>query len=240
MSIRTAAGDCTVRFDGRRDRTVRGHVVVVVKPDDTVLVHDVDGYQPVAWLTRPAELTLTRDPLWLVAIDGDETLRVAAEGEVTVTDHEATEAGVPVGDCRCGGPLVRSGGAVACLECDGRFPLPGGASVREAICDDCGLPTIRVERGETFEVCLDYDCESLLAAVEARFDREWDCPECGGALEVLRRGGLIAGCENYPDCETGFAVPDGTLVDDCDCGLPVFETASGRRCLDSGCDRGAG
>ena len=47
-------------------------------------------------------------------------------------------------------------------------------------------------------------------------------------------------CENYPDCETGFAVPDGTLVDDCDCGLPVFETASGRRCLDSGCDRGAG
>jgi len=82
-----------------------------------------------------------------------------------------------------------------------------------------------------------YECESLLAAVEARFDREWDCPECGGALEVLRRGGLIAGCENYPDCETGFAVPDGTLVGECDCGLPVFETASGRRCLDSGCDR---
>ena len=60
MSIRTLAGDCTVRFDGRRDRTVRGRVLVVVKPDDTVLVHDIDGYQPVAWLTRPAELTLDR------------------------------------------------------------------------------------------------------------------------------------------------------------------------------------
>jgi DNA topoisomerase-1 len=229
MSIRTAAGDCTVRFDGRRDRTVRGRVLVVIKPDDTVLVHDVDGYQPVAWLTR--------DPLWLVAIDGDETLRVTAEGDVTVTEHDATDAGVPVGRCRCGGSLVRSSGTVACLECDERFPLPGGAAVQEATCGDCGLPRIRVERGEIFEVCLDYDCESLLSAVEARFDREWDCPECGGALEVLRRGGLVAGCENYPDCETGFAVPDGTLVGNCGCGLPVFETASDRRCLDSGCDR---
>ena len=237
MSIRTLAGDCTVRFDGRRDRTVRGRVLVVVKPDDTVLVHDIDGYQPVAWLTRPAELTLTRDPLWLVAVDGDETLRVAAEGEVAVTEHDATDAGVPVGNCRCGGPLVRSGGAVACLECDERLPLPNGATVGEATCGDCGLPTIRVERGEAFELCLDYECESLLAAVEARFDREWDCPACGDALEILRRGGLIAGCENYPNCETGFAVPDGTLVGECDCGLPVFETASGRRCLDSGCDR---
>ena len=43
MSIRTLAGDCTVRFDGRRDRTVRGRVLVVVKPDDTVLVPS-NGY----------------------------------------------------------------------------------------------------------------------------------------------------------------------------------------------------
>ena len=236
MSTRVIAGDCTVRSGGRRETTRRGRVVVVVKPDDTVLVHDADGYQPVAWLTRPAELTLSTDPLWLVAVDGDESLHVAAEGEVTVAEHETTDAGVPVGECRCGGPLVRAGGAVSCLGCRERFPLPGGASVRESTCDDCGLPRIRVERGETFEVCLDYDCESLLSAVEGRFDREWDCPECGGALEILRRGGLIAGCEDYPDCETGFALPDGSVAGDCDCGLPRFETDAGERCLDSGCD----
>jgi len=33
MSIRTIAGDCLVRFEGRRERTVRGRVVVLIKPD---------------------------------------------------------------------------------------------------------------------------------------------------------------------------------------------------------------
>jgi DNA topoisomerase-1 len=234
MPTRTIAGDCIVRFDGSRDRHLRGRVLVVVKPDDTVLVHDADGYQPVAWLTRPGELTLTRDPLWLVAVDGDETLRVEAAGEVTVAEHDVGEAGLPVGDCRCGGPLVRARGVVACLDCEDRFPLPNGATVREETCD-CGLPRFRVDRGETLDLCLDRDCGSLLAAVRERFDREWDCPDCGGDLEVLRRGGLLAGCERYPDCETGFGIPEGLVVGECDCGLPRFRTAGGERCLDTGC-----
>jgi len=71
------------------------------------LVHDTDGYQPVAWLTRPESLSVTRDPLWLLASDGDETLRIEAAGDVALTEHEATDAGTPVGDCRCGGQLVR-------------------------------------------------------------------------------------------------------------------------------------
>ena len=99
---------------------------------------------------------------------------------------------------------------------------------------------MRVERGSAFEVCLDRSCESLDERVRAAHDREWDCPDCGADLRILRRGGLIAGCERYPDCETGFAIPAGTVVDGCDCGLPVFETASGRRCLDAGCQRDAG
>lgn len=232
--LRVFAGDCAIETEGTRTRTQRGFVVVVVKPDNTTLVHDADGYQPVAWLTRPAELTLTRDPLWLVAVDGDETLRIEAAGEVTVTDHEVTAAGAPVGGCTCGGPLVLTTNTVVCLECDRAFALPSGATVLEESCG-CGLPEFRIDRGETFELCLEYDCGSLLEAVRARFDREWDCPDCDGDLEILRRGGIIAGCERYPDCETGFAIPDGTVAGECDCGLPRFETAGGERCLDSGC-----
>jgi DNA topoisomerase-1 len=234
MPIRTIAGDCTVRVDGRRERTVRGRVLVVVKPDDTVLVHDTDGYQPVAWLTRPESLSVTRDPLWLAASDGDETLRVEAVGDATVTEHDASEAGTPIGACRCGGRLVRSGSDAVCLDCEDRFGLPSGASTIESTCE-CGLPQFRIERGERFELCLDRECGSLLEAVRAAFDREWGCPNCDGDLRILRRGGLIAGCERYPDCETGFAVPDGLVVGSCGCGLPEFETANGRRCLDSSC-----
>ncbi len=35
MSIRTIAGDCLVYFDGRRERTVRGNVLAITKPDST-------------------------------------------------------------------------------------------------------------------------------------------------------------------------------------------------------------
>ncbi|MFB6301383.1 MAG: hypothetical protein ABEH78_00760, partial [Haloferacaceae archaeon] len=51
-TVRVLAGECTVRFEGSRERTQRGHVIVVIKPDRTTLVHDADGYQPAAWLTR--------------------------------------------------------------------------------------------------------------------------------------------------------------------------------------------
>jgi DNA topoisomerase-1 len=47
---------------------------------------------------------------------------------------------------------------------------------------------------------------------------------------------LLAGCDAYPECETAFSLPTGVVVDDCECGLPVFETGRGRRCLDSTCE----
>jgi DNA topoisomerase-1 len=96
---------------------------------------------------------------------------------------------------------------------------------------------MRVERGEAFECCIDRNCQPLDDRVQAQFDREWDCPHCSGDLQIIRRGGLLAGCENYPECDTGYAFPSGIVIGDCPCGLPLFETDSGRRCLDSGCDR---
>ena len=248
--IRVAAGECTVReraaseteteTEAGEAREVRGRVVVVVKPDDTVLVHDADGYQPVAWLTRADGVSWeSGDGFALTARKDERVLLVTGHDRETEVRYDATAAGLPVGDCRCGGPLVRADGGVHCLDCDRRYGLPRDATVLEAECD-CGLPRFAAERGRRFELCLDRDCEasrSLDEAVREAFDGEWACPDCGAALRVIRRGGLMLGCERYPDCETGFAVPTGTVAGDCDCGLPAFETGSGRRCVDSTCDR---
>lgn len=238
QGIRVFAGECTTTFEGTRDREQRGDVVVLIKPDNTVLVHDADGYRPVAWLTRAQTLAYEHDDGFaLTAADGDQRLRVVAHGEHGGAHYPASTAGSPVGTCPgCDATLVRAGGAVTCLGCEERYGLPAGAVVLADTCS-CGLPRMDVERGDAFEVCIDYACESLDDAVRERFDRAWDCPECGAALRVLRRGGLIAGCERYPECETGFSIPDGTVAGDCDCGLPAFDTPSGQRCLDAACGR---
>jgi DNA topoisomerase-1 len=235
---RLFAGECTTEFEGTgpRARRQRGHVVCLVKPDDTVLVHDADGYQPVAWLTRPEALTVESDPVRVLARDGDQRLRVTVHDASARSSVPASAAGTPVGDCPgCGGVLVRTKGGVSCVDCDARYGLPGDASVLDESCD-CGLPRIRAERGAAFEVCLDRDCESLDAAVREAFDRAWDCPDCGSDLRVIRRGGLLAGCDAYPDCETAFSMPRGVVAGTCDCGLPAFRTPSGgQRCLDATC-----
>lgn len=233
------AGECTTVYEGSERENQRGEVVVLVKPDDTVLVHDADGYQPVAWLTRAdaVECTSDEDGFVITATAGDERLEVVSHVRHGFSQYSVSSAGVSVGNCPdCGRSLVRTGGEVTCLGCETRYGLPRRAAVLEETCF-CGLPTMRVERGEAFELCIDRSCESLDDAVRDRFDHEWDCPNCDGDLHILRRGGLIAGCEQYPDCDTGFAVPAGVVTDTCDCGLPVFSTANGRRCLDSTCER---
>jgi DNA topoisomerase-1 len=108
--------------------------------------------------------------------------------------------------------------------------------VLEETCADCGRPQFRVERGHSFVVCLDYECDSLDDRVRSAFDRRFECPDCGDDLRVLRRGGLLLGCDSYPTCETSFAFPSGRHDGCCPCGLPAFETATGRHCLDSRCD----
>jgi DNA topoisomerase-1 len=52
------AGRCTTAFEGPREQEQYGDMIVLAKPDGTVLVHDADGYQPVAWLTRASTVTV--------------------------------------------------------------------------------------------------------------------------------------------------------------------------------------
>jgi DNA topoisomerase-1 len=222
--IHVYSGDCTTTYHGGDGpRRERGRVVVVQKPDGTLLVHDAEGYQPVAWLTRANAVHRETDGeggFGLVAVKDDERLRVESHADADHASYGATAAGTEVGTCPdCRGLLVRARGAVTCLDCSAEYGLPRDAATLDATCD-CGLPRMAVERGARFELCVDRDCEQLDEKVRKRFDREWSCPDCEGDLRVLRERTLFLGCENYPDCETTFALPDREVVGTCECGLP--------------------
>ncbi len=235
-SARVIAGRCTTVFEGTREQEQHGDMVVLTKPDGTVLIHDSTGYQPVAWLTRAEAVTVTDGRI--TASDGDQQLIVTIHREHTRETPPVTDAGIPVGACpNCADSLVRHSGTVSCPGCGALYPLPSKTTVLDDCCSACGLPQLRVERGASFDVCLDRDCDPLDEHVRGAFDREWDCPDCAGKLRVIRRGGLLLGCENYPDCETSFVFPAGRHVGTCGCGLPLFETSNGQRCPDSTCDR---
>lgn len=240
-AISMLAGDCTVRFEDGDDqlREERGSVLAVLKPDGTLLVHDREGYRPAAWLTR-AETVSTRSAdngAVIDALDGDRRLVVTCHEEHGYSAYPVTGAGPPAGDCpACDGPLVRTPAAVECLDCTVRHAIPRDATVLSDRCETCGSPRMRVDRGAALACCVDRECESMDDLVRERFDGAWDCPACGSPLRILRRGGLIAGCGAYPDCETAFAIPAGIHVGTCGvCGLPAFGTGSGRRCLDASC-----
>ncbi|MFC7234984.1 topoisomerase DNA-binding C4 zinc finger domain-containing protein [Halosegnis marinus] len=229
---RLIAGDCTATFDGDRARETRGRVVCLRKPDDTVLLHDAAGYRPVAWLTRPDASVVAGDPPTLDARDGDDRLRVLFHETSVDVRVPVSAAGDPAGACPdCDGALVARSGTLACTDCDREYVLPAGAEVLDERCD-CGLPRVVAVRGDRFEVCADRSCESLDDAVRERFDRAFDCPDCGDDLRVVRAGGLLLGCDAYPDCEAAFALPAAEHDGTCACGLPTF----GGACLDRECD----
>ena len=247
-TVHVYAGECTTTYHGDGDTTrQRGRVVVVHKPDGTVLVHDSQGYQPVEWLTRANAVHREQGEdgsFALVAVKDDERLRVESHGDGSHARHDATPAGVPVGTCPdCAKTLVWARGAVTCLHCSAEYGLPGDATVVDSTCE-CGLPRMAVERGARFELCVDRGCEGLDEAVRERFDREWSCPDCDGDLRVVRERTLFLGCENYPDCESSFALPSRQVVGDCECGLPRVEVdardesprGDSSRCLDPDCE----
>jgi DNA topoisomerase-1 len=235
-AIRVLAGDCTVRYSGGEAREQRGAVLVVVKPDNTVLVHDASGYQPAAWLTRADTVSFARDAdgFRLVAREAGTRLRVESHEEYGHAHYPVSPAGTPVGDCpACGGRLVRDGGRVVCTGCLDSHAIPRDATIEGGTCEDCGLPTMVAERGARLEVCVDYDCESLAAAASERFGDAWDCPDCGSTLAIRQDRGLRAVCE---DCGNAVSIPAGTVAGTCEeCGLPAFDDGDGRRCLDGDC-----
>jgi DNA topoisomerase-1 len=231
-STEVIAGRCTATYDDGDVHEYRGDVVMICKPDDTVLVHDAEGYQPVAWLSRADRVAIGDDGLraWC----DDAFLAVSVHDRYGGGRFPTGTAGTPVAPCPdCDETFVRASGRVSCVECDATYGLPGDATVLESTCEDCGRPEIAVERGQRFEVCLDPGCDPLEAAVAAAFDRVWSCPDCGEDLRVRRRGGLLLGCEAYPECEWSRSFPRETFDGECACGLPTVSEG----CVNEQCER---
>lgn len=238
-AYRVIAGECTVEISGSVTQTHRGQVLAIAKPDNTVLVHDTNGYKPIAWLTRAESVRTDAADGTLTAVDGDQWVSVTVEHGFIDRRLPASPAGTPIATCpSCSGTLVDASGEVYCLGCRERYGLPSGATLREERCA-CGLPTMRIDRGDIFELCIDRQCEPMHEAIANRFDGQWACPDesCDGTLNVLQRGHLLVGCSAYPDCDTAFTLPHGVIDGHCSCGLPRFATDNGLRCLDRACER---
>lgn len=233
--MRIFAGAGTIVYEGETATRQKGTVLTIVKPDNTVLVHDASGYQPAAWLTRPETVEVTRadEGFEIVATAGDQKLSVRSVDHHGHTQYPISPAGDPLGTCPdCEASLVDAGGAVVCIGCFTRWALPHDATVLEADCPTCRLPQMRLQRGAAFRVCIDETCDSLVATVSERFDDRWSCPDCGGSMQIGSDGTLHVTC---PDCDRRCALPAGTVVGTCPCGLPRFRTRRGERCVDTEC-----
>lgn len=145
-AVRVLAGDCRVRGP---ETDLRGAVVLLAKPDGTVVVHDAGGRRPAAALAADT-LAVSRDA-------GGFAVRArGAAGWLQVASHEryghahypVSPAGPPVGECPdCGGTLVRGGGRVTCTGCLLAYSIPEGATATGARCEECGLPLVETAAG---------------------------------------------------------------------------------------------
>lgn len=236
-TLRVLVGDCQIQLTGDAERERRGQVLVLIKPDNTVLVHDIEGYRPVAWMTRAETVSIDDEEGILTAVDGDQWLRIDLKHEQSDRQFAGSKAGEPVSTCiTCRSPLVDAGNSVHCVGCDEQYGLPRGASLLDERCE-CGLPRMRVVRGDQFELCIDRSCEPLQEVVSERFDGRWECPDaqCDGRLRIIHRGGLMIACDAYPDCNEQYSMPIGTVENTCGCGLPRFRINGSSQCLDSSC-----
>jgi DNA topoisomerase-1 len=87
-------------------------------------------------------------------------------------------------------------------------------------------------------VCVDRQCERIEDVIARHFaTSNFVCPRCHSPLSVVRRKGIIVGCNDYYDgCKTAFLLPmNATIVGRCKCGLPKLQLKTKMRCLDTKC-----
>ena len=178
---------------------------------------------------------LTRDlEIKLEGINQDETTKesVVSEGEKDVKEiledidknlqgigsklYEAYQASNIVGECSCGGKLVKRSGRygdfVGCTnypDCKVTYSLPRNSAVIKKTCEKCGLPMIVAGKGRNKqEMCLDANCGKE-TKVTANPQEVGECPQCGKTL-LKREGrfGEFVGCSGFPKCKFTCAVEE--------------------------------
>jgi DNA topoisomerase-1 len=123
--------------------------------------------------------------------------------------YEAYQASNIVGECGCGGKLVkrngRYGNFVGCTnypDCNVTYSLPRNASVIKKTCEKCGLPMIAAGKGKNRqEMCLDPNCGKE-ATKNYNPEVVGQCPKCG--KDLLKRSGRFGdfvGCSGFPKCK---------------------------------------
>ena len=171
---------------------------------------------------------LTRDlENKLEGINQDETTKesVVSEGEKEVKEilddidknvkgigsklYEAYQATNIVGECSCGGKLVkrsgRYGSFVGCTnypDCNVTYSLPRNATIIKKKCEKCGLPMISAGKGRNKrEMCLDANCGKDNTK-PSNPQEVGTCPKCGKTL-LKREGrfGEFVGCTGFPKCK---------------------------------------
>ncbi|MDD1721408.1 MAG: DEAD/DEAH box helicase [Euryarchaeota archaeon] len=151
-------------------------------------------------------------------------------------ENDTNEPAATVGHCkRCGGSLRRVDNVITC-QCGVIYKLPAGADLAHTTCS-CGLPKFKLKLLGV-DVCVDRQCENMDDIIAAAFaNHKFTCPRCESSLTVVRRRGLIVGCERYYDgCKTAFLLPaNASITGRCTCGLPRLQLKTKARCLDTTC-----
>lgn len=180
---------------------------------------------------------LTRDfENKLESINNDEITKeqIIDEGEKDVKDilkdiddnlksigsklYESYQESNIVGECSCGGRLVkrkgRYGSFVGCTnypDCNVTYSLPKNSRILKTTCDKCGLPLISTGKGKTLRrMCLDPNCGKDESEVKVHDPKVvGECPQCG--KDLLKRSGRFGefiGCSGFPKCKFTCSVDE--------------------------------
>ena len=131
--------------------------------------------------------------------------------------YEAYQASNIVGECRCGGKLVKRSGRygqfVGCTnypDCNVTYSLPRNASIIKTKCEKCGLPMIVAGKGKNKqEMCLDPNCGKEKSTKVHDPKVVGECPKCG--KDLLKRSGRFGefiGCSGFPKCNFTCSVEE--------------------------------
>ena len=123
--------------------------------------------------------------------------------------YDAYQLSNIVGECACGGSLVKKYSPrnrshfIGCSnypDCKVTYSLPKGANFLKKTCEKCGLPIISYGKPRK-HACLDPDCGKDKTKKKP-MEVVGKCPECGEKL--LKRNGRygdFVGCKGFPKCK---------------------------------------